>query len=115
MPQGKTDRPPLSPKRRPVVYKTNLTNRQQKELLSVQGTKVSRFIEYAKDFVKFLKRFLRQSFIKEPLFAYKLMQNRLPGALQGIFWLCLSIPVFARRHPGVRLEELVENGRIWEM
>lgn len=34
---GKTDRPPLSPKRRPVVYKTNLTNRQQKELLSVQG------------------------------------------------------------------------------
>ena len=37
LPQGKTDRPPLSPKRRPVVYKTNLTNRQQKELLSVRG------------------------------------------------------------------------------
>jgi len=58
LPQGKTDRPPFSPKRRPVVYKTNLTNRQQKELLSVQGTKVSRFIEYAKYFVNFLKRFL---------------------------------------------------------
>ena len=29
-------RPTLSPKRQPVVYKTNLTNRQQKELLSVR-------------------------------------------------------------------------------
>jgi hypothetical protein len=50
-------RPPLSPKRRPV-YKTNLTNRQQKRTFVCPEAKLLTFVEYAKVFVDFLKRFL---------------------------------------------------------
>ena len=57
--------PALSPKRRPVVYKTNLTNRQQKELLSVWQQRYQVLFNLQNYFDKKLKRFLLKYFNNE--------------------------------------------------
>ena len=54
--------PALSPKRRAVVYKTNLTNRQQKELLSVWKQRYQVLFNLQNYFDKKLKRFLLKYF-----------------------------------------------------
>ena len=57
--------PALSPKRRAVVYKTNLTNRQQKELLSVWKQRYQVLFNLQNYFDKKLKRFLLKYFNNE--------------------------------------------------